>query len=89
MFNEFPVDYFIISLLLFILGFLDDLKIRINPNIRLILMFCLLVFCINIFSIQITKSGLEFLNQWLENNVEAKYRGRPGNFVGVDRRCRR
>ena len=69
MFNEFPVDYFIISLLLFILGFLDDLKIRINPNIRLILMFCLLVFCINIFSIQITKSGLEFLNQWLENNI--------------------
>jgi len=65
----FLKDYFVISLLLFSLGFLDDLKVKINPNIRLILMLSLLVFCINIFSIQITKSGLEFLNIWLENNI--------------------
>ena len=32
-------------------------------------MLTLLVFCINIFSIQINKSGLEFLNSWLENNI--------------------
>jgi UDP-GlcNAc:undecaprenyl-phosphate/decaprenyl-phosphate GlcNAc-1-phosphate transferase len=68
-FDTFLKDYFIISLLLFSLGFLDDLKVKINPNIRLILMLSLLIFCINIFSIQITKSGLEFLNLWLENNI--------------------
>jgi UDP-GlcNAc:undecaprenyl-phosphate GlcNAc-1-phosphate transferase len=68
-FDIFLKDYFTISLLLFILGFLDDLKIKINPNIRLVLMFVILVYCINIFSIQITHSGLEFLNSWLENNI--------------------
>ena len=65
----FLKDYLVISLLFFFLGFLDDLKIKINPNIRLIIMISLLFFCINIFSIQITKSGLEFLNLWLENNI--------------------
>jgi len=68
-FNIFLKDYFTISLLLFFLGFLDDIKIKINPNTRLVLMLILLVFCINIFSIQITSSGLAFLNLWLENNI--------------------
>jgi UDP-GlcNAc:undecaprenyl-phosphate GlcNAc-1-phosphate transferase len=68
-FDIFLKDYFVISLLLFLLGFLDDLKIKINPNIRLILMLCLLAICINIFSIQIPKSGLVFLNLWLENSI--------------------
>jgi UDP-GlcNAc:undecaprenyl-phosphate/decaprenyl-phosphate GlcNAc-1-phosphate transferase len=65
----FQKDYLVISLLLFSLGFLDDIKIKINPNIRLILMLVLLMFCIIFFSIQITRSGLEFLNLWLENNI--------------------
>ncbi len=68
-FDKFLNDYLIVSLLLFFLGFLDDLKIKINPNIRLLAMVSLLVFCINVFSIQVTKSGLEFLNIWLENNI--------------------
>ena len=32
-------------------------------------MLSLLAFCINIFSIEINKTGLEFLNLWLENNI--------------------
>jgi len=68
-FNIFLKDYFTISLLLFFLGFLDDIKIKINPSIRLILMLVLLIFCINIFSIQITMSGLEFLDIWLRNSI--------------------
>jgi len=68
-FEIFLNDYFTISFLLFTLGFLDDLKIKINPNIRLVLMISLLVICLNIFSIQVTRSGLEFLNLWLENNI--------------------
>ena len=68
-FNIFLKDYFIVSSLLFILGLLDDLKIKIRPNIRLAIMLLILAFCINIFSIQITRSGLEFLNIWLENNI--------------------
>ena len=69
LFDTLLKDYLVISLLLFFLGFLDDLKIRIHPNTRLIIMLSLLVFCISIFSIQIPKSGLQFLNLWLENNI--------------------
>jgi UDP-N-acetylmuramyl pentapeptide phosphotransferase/UDP-N-acetylglucosamine-1-phosphate transferase len=65
----FLLDYFIITLFLFFLGFVDDLRVKINPNIRLILMIIFLFFCINLFSIKITKSGLEFLNFWLENRI--------------------
>ena len=68
-FQIFLKDYFIISFLLFSLGFLDDLKIKINANIRLFLMLLILVFCINIFSIQITAAGLDFLDLWLKNHI--------------------
>jgi UDP-GlcNAc:undecaprenyl-phosphate GlcNAc-1-phosphate transferase len=68
-FEVFLKDYFAATLLLFFLGFLDDLKIKINPNIRLLLMLIILLVCINIFSIQISRSGLEFLDTWLKNNI--------------------
>ena len=68
-FGIFLRDYFIISLLLFFLGFLDDVKIKINSNIRLVIMLVLLFLIINIFSIQITRSGLEVLDLWLKNNI--------------------
>jgi len=61
--------YLVITFLLFFLGFLDDVKIKINPTIRLLLMIIILLACINIFSIQINRSGLEFLDFWLENNI--------------------
>jgi len=65
----FLKDYITIAFSLFFLGFLDDLKIKINPNVRLLLMLIVLIVCINIFSIQINRSGLEFLDYWLENNI--------------------
>ena len=65
----FLKDYFTITLLLFFLGFLDDVKIKINSNRRLFLMLIVLLACIDVFSIQISKSGLAFLDSWLENNI--------------------
>jgi UDP-GlcNAc:undecaprenyl-phosphate GlcNAc-1-phosphate transferase len=62
-------DYFIVTLSLFFLGFLDDLKIKINPNIRLVLMLIIILIYINFFSIQVNRSGLEFLDLWLTNNI--------------------
>ena len=67
--NIFLADYLTLAFLFFILGFLDDLKIKINPNIRLTLMLLILIFFINVFSIEINRSGLAFLNYWLENNI--------------------
>ena len=68
-FDIFLKDYFVVSLVLFFLGFLDDIKIKINPSVRLTLMITVLIFCINIFSIQITNSGFGFLNRLLEHNI--------------------
>jgi len=65
----FLKNYFTFALSLFFLGFLDDLKIKINPNVRLLIMLIILIACINIFSIQINRSGLEFLDYWLENSI--------------------
>ena len=68
-FNIFLTDYLVLTSFFFILGFLDDLKIKINPNSRLIIMILILLFAINIFSIEINRSGLTFLNQWLGNDI--------------------
>jgi UDP-N-acetylmuramyl pentapeptide phosphotransferase/UDP-N-acetylglucosamine-1-phosphate transferase len=68
-FQIFLKEYFVITLFLFFLGFLDDLRIKINPNIRLFLMLVILLVCISFFEIKITSSGLEFLDFWLENNI--------------------
>jgi len=61
-------EFYIIGSFFFFLGFLDDLKITINPYIRLILMVFILSFSIIFFSIQILSLDLLFLNQWLLNN---------------------
>ena len=65
----FLKDYFTITLFLFFLGFLDDVKIKIKSSKRLLIMLIVLLACIDVFSIQINKSGLEFLDSWLENNI--------------------
>ena len=56
------LDYVVISLSLFILGFLDDIKIKINPTARLLLMISVLLFCIHFFSIKISYIDIKFLN---------------------------
>ena len=61
-------DYIFFSLSFFILGFVDDIKVNIKPIIRLILMILILLIGLNIFDIKITKTGLGFLNSWLENS---------------------
>ena len=67
--NIFLADYLTLAFLFFTLGFLDDLKIKIDPNIRLVFMILILIFFINFFSIEINRTGLAFLNYWLENNI--------------------
>ena len=62
-------SYFIIVSLVFTLGLLDDLKFKITPNIRLFMMIIILSLCIYFFDLKIEKTGLAFLNYWLENNI--------------------
>ena len=51
------------------LGFLDDSKVNIKPIFRLLLMIAILFFGIYIFDVKIIKTGFNFLNKWLENDI--------------------
>ena len=62
-------EYIYISSSLFFIGYIDDIKIKISPNTRLILMIFFLIFFINFLSIQIYNLDLIFLKSWLENKI--------------------
>ena len=51
------------------MGYLDDIKIKISPIIRLLLMIVFLIIFINFFSIEIINIDLIFLNSWLDNKI--------------------
>ena len=65
-FNEFLTSYFFISISFFLLGFLDDIKIKINPNIRLMLMIFILLISVLYFSIGINRVDLSLLQNLLQ-----------------------
>ena len=64
----FFLEYFLFCSLFFLLGFLDDLKINIKPKIRLILMIVLLIVLVKYNNFYIDKTGINFLNSWLESS---------------------
>ena len=68
LFEKFFFDYLVVCSFLFILGFIDDLKIKIDPNIRLLVMIIVLVSSILLFSINIERIDFIFLNKWLQND---------------------
>ena len=69
LYSQILYEYVFISLCLFFVGYLDDIKTNISPNKRLLLMIIFLILIINFFSIQIEKVDLIFLNAWLESNI--------------------
>ncbi len=66
--NIFFLEYLSFCTLFFLLGFLDDIKIDIKPKTRLILMIIFLIVLIKYNSFYIDKTGIEILNNWLENS---------------------
>ena len=69
LFEELLLDYFILSIALFSLGFLEDMKLKISPNYRLVLMVAVLIFFIVFFSINIKGLDVPFVNVWMENSI--------------------
>jgi UDP-N-acetylmuramyl pentapeptide phosphotransferase/UDP-N-acetylglucosamine-1-phosphate transferase len=61
--------YIFISNSMFLVGFLDDIKIKINPSKRLILMIFFLIFFINFVPIKIINIDIPFLITFLQNNI--------------------
>ena len=59
------------SVAIFLLGFIEDLKLRINPNYRLTTIILILIFFIVFFSINIGAVDLVFLSSWMKNQLFA------------------
>ena len=55
--------------LFFLLGFIDDLKINVNPKIRLALMIVFLILLVKYNNFYLEKTGIEVLNNLLENSA--------------------
>ena len=69
LFSKIMYEYIFITTSLFFIGYLDDIKIRINPNLRLFLMIFILVILINILQIKIFNIDLIFVSSLLENKI--------------------
>ena len=54
---------------LFLIGFLEDLKISISPRVRLILMITSLLIFLPTFNFGLNQIDLIFLANWLENKI--------------------
>ena len=61
-------EYLFICNLMFLTGFLDDLKIKISPFRRLVLMIIFLFLCIRFVPIEILNIDIPFLSALLGNN---------------------
>ena len=69
LFSIIYLDYLILGAGLFLIGFLDDVKIKFSPKARLILMTAFILISIKIFSIEINGIDFIFLNKILSINI--------------------
>ena len=68
-YSKILFEYFFICNLMFLIGFFDDLKIKISPSRRLILMIIFLFVCIRFVPIEILNVDIPFLTTLLNNNT--------------------
>jgi len=69
LFSKILYEYIFVCSTLFFVCYLDDLKIRIKPIFRLLLMTVFLIIIINFLSIEIKNIDLIFLDSWLNNQI--------------------
>ena len=66
--NIFFLEYLSFCTLFFLLGFVDDAKIKVKPLIRLTLMIAFLIILVKYNDIYLKYTGIEVLNNWLESS---------------------
>jgi len=66
--NIIFLEYISFCALFFILGLMDDIKVNIKPITRLALMIIFLIVLVKYNSFYIDKTGIEFLNIWIESS---------------------
>jgi UDP-GlcNAc:undecaprenyl-phosphate GlcNAc-1-phosphate transferase len=69
LYSKILYEYIFISNLAFLIGFLDDIKIKVSPSKRLLLMIILLFFSIHILSIEILNIDIPFLLHFLKIDI--------------------
>ena len=67
-FEKTFLDYLVISVSIFVVGFLDDMKFNISASIRLMLMILVILFSVIFFSIQLESLDLNFIEKLLSNS---------------------
>ena len=73
LFSKILYDYILISLSMFLIGFLDDLKINIKPQKRLILMILLLFSFVYFIPIKILNIDIPFLKFLTDNHFLSSF----------------
>ena len=68
LYSEVLFEYVSISFLMFLVGFLDDIKIKLQPILRLLLMVFFLSFIIYFFSIKISNIQISYVSLFLKND---------------------
>ena len=69
LYEKILYDYIFISYSVFLVGFLDDLRININPFKRLIIMMLLLLIFINFLPIKILNIDIPLLTSLMSNHI--------------------
>tara|TARA_B100000575_G_scaffold245131_1_gene209613 strand:- start:330 stop:1391 length:1062 start_codon:yes stop_codon:yes gene_type:complete len=73
LYSKILYDYFFISVSMFLIGFLDDLKINIKPSKRLFIMILMLGLITSILSIKILNIDIPFLITLLKNQTFSSF----------------
>ena len=68
-YSKILFEYIFICNLMFIVGFLDDLKVNVSPFKRLLIMIFFLFFIIHIFPIKILSIDIPFLSILVSNSI--------------------
>ena len=66
-------EYLFLCNLMFLIGFLDDLKIKISPSKRLALMIIFLLALIHFLPIKILNIDIQFINIFLKNDIFSSF----------------
>ncbi len=72
-YSKFLLDYFFISNLMFLVGFFDDMKIKISPSKRLVLMILFLLILIHFIPIKILNIDVPVLSSFLKNDIFSSF----------------
>ena len=69
LYSKVLYEYIFISNLMFLIGLIDDIKIKVSPSLRLFLMTFFLIFLIHFLPIKILYIDIPFLLPFLQNGI--------------------